>query len=150
MQRAAAFHSANELLRSKVCEVVLLGPADRTWYVDIGQINEIVEYLTAFGARIRIAGKLPFDHCVEHAALLAGADIECNGPLLLVDRLKLAARSEWLLEGADLVVAFPSAEGPVTNADPIVETALMIEIPVLAVYRNEEVAWVTAENYCYA
>lgn len=149
MQRAAAFRNATELLQSRVCEVVVLGPASRTWYVDIGHINEIIEYLAEFEALICIAGKLPFDALVEEAAVLAGALVRCVGPTDFETRLKLKARSEWTLESADLVVAFPPPDSDVTAADPIVETAICLGIPVLALYRNEEAKWVTAENYCY-
>jgi hypothetical protein len=149
-QREAVFRKIDALLAARACEVVLLGPAARTWRYDIGQIEEIVEYLVARNAIIRIAGKLPFDGHVETVACALDANIQFCGPTILEERLKYTTRNPWILESTDLIVAFPLPKTEVTTADALVEEAIAMEIPVLALYRDESVRLVVGSaDYLY-
>lgn len=140
-----AVQRATEIL-SRPAVVAILGAPSRTWFVDIPQIYETVWWLLECDALIRIGGKLPFDSYVECAVFEQGQDLERYGPVELEARLKLEERDAGMLEGCDLVVAFPTEDKDVISADPLVYYALTQEIPVLAVYRSH-FAWYTSENY---
>lgn len=144
----AAARNAEVLLRSKECNVAVLGCPARTWYVDRAKVAEIVWWLLEEGASLRIGGKLPFDPLVEDAVQEArdALSLTCFGPRTVEERLRLDEIDPAILEGADFVVAFPVEGRDVLSADPLVEYALLSRLPVLAVYR-ETMRWFTVENY---
>lgn len=149
--RAQAFHELERYLAEHpTVEAALLGPASRTWYKDLPHIEEIVEYLAELGVGIRIAGKLPFDRYVETFADNIGVEAMVYGPVELQERLRLPERSAELLEGAGFVVAFPEEGQGASSADPLVEVAIDMDLPILALYRSGAADWVTRATYIYA
>jgi hypothetical protein len=151
----AAVRNAEALLRQPRCNVAVLGCPARTWYVDRARVAEITWWLLEENAVVRIGGKLPFDPLVEAAAVeyadsepLAALLLTCFGPVDTEERLHLDEIDPRILEGADLVVAFPVEGRDVLSADPLVEYALLSRLPVLAVYRDT-MRWFTVENYVF-
>lgn len=141
-----ALQKATELLSPRSI-VAILGPSGRTWYVDEPLIHEVVLWLLEIGVLIRIGGVLPFDALVERAMASQGIEPECCGPQEPRARLGHERDTDMLL-GVDLVVAFPMEGRDVLSADPLIEWALLSNLPVLAIYREKWV-WYTSENYVY-
>lgn len=146
----AAARNAEALLRRPSCNVALLGCPARTWYVDQARVAEIVWWLLEEHAVVRIGTRLPFAPLVETAAAEYGDELLVTrfGPPGIEERLRLDETDPAILEGADLVVAFPVEGRDVLSADPLVEYALLSRLPVLAVYR-ETMRWFTVENYSF-
>lgn len=134
--------------------IVFVGPACRTWYVDIAQLRTIMADL--FEVRRYTAvhgGKFPFDVYVERHAQSLGIPHIMVGPASR--DIRLSARYERDMDmalGATLVVAFPAEEAPASDGHAkryppesadldVIRNARDGGVPILALYRGGDVLW---------
>jgi hypothetical protein len=130
--------------------VAIVGNKSRTWYPDLAHIDRLVRALLEAEAHIRVFGLFPFDRCVEEACWSYGALPEVWVDLPTEQRLRLTTRDEVMLDGVEIVVAFPREGEDLDSADPMVVTALELDIPVLVVHRKDPFALITLDNYIYS
>lgn len=158
-QSADAYDSA---LRRLTCSntddivVVLVGPACRTWYVDIAKLRNILSDL--FDVRpfsVLHGGKFPFDMYTEELCRTLGIPCFMSGPSRDVRLSKKYERDFDLAYGAALVIAFPaeepsSEEGPHAQARSyppesadlgVIRGARELGVPILSVYRDGRATW---------
>lgn len=134
--RAPAFHSANQLL-APGCEVLIVAPISRTWYKDRATLTELCMWLEEQGASPTV---------FAHSAVGLGVDAvneALGSEVPFVDDVKMpATQPDHLFASATLVIALVARQSKdVTTASPHMKLAVEYDVPVLALFDNDDAAF---------